>query len=173
MEEEVEKLKDSSARYGKIYLKAAKSCLEKSSDYATKEMECLKRMLEKSIIGKFHSDKQAWLGTIKSAVSRGTLRISTMDWLDLKITFIRIVRCLFTPSWKVICSLCYTEQDVSFKFQWIISGHLSGIVGRSCLPGFATLFTSIWMLSLTNSYSTRTLICDSRLPENLLKENHS
>ncbi|KAI3945447.1 hypothetical protein MKW92_034237 [Papaver armeniacum] len=49
MEEEVEKLKDSSARYGKIYLKAAKSCLEKGSDYATKEMERLKRMLEKSI----------------------------------------------------------------------------------------------------------------------------
>ncbi|KAI3980693.1 hypothetical protein MKX01_025258 [Papaver californicum] len=49
MEEEVEKLKDSSARYGKIYVKAAKSCLEKGSDYATKEMERLKRMLEKSI----------------------------------------------------------------------------------------------------------------------------
>ncbi|KAI3952537.1 hypothetical protein MKW92_002316 [Papaver armeniacum] len=49
MEEEVEKLKDSSARYGRIYLKAAKSCLEKGSDYATKEMERLKRMLEKSI----------------------------------------------------------------------------------------------------------------------------
>ncbi|RZC88117.1 hypothetical protein C5167_015922 [Papaver somniferum] len=49
IEEEVEKLKDSSARYGKIYLKAAKTCLEKGSDYATKEMERLKRMLEKSI----------------------------------------------------------------------------------------------------------------------------
>ncbi|MCL7038766.1 hypothetical protein MKW94_025000, partial [Papaver nudicaule] len=49
LEEEVEKLEDSSARYGKIYLKAAKSCLEKGSDYATKEMERLKRMLEKSI----------------------------------------------------------------------------------------------------------------------------
>ncbi|KAI3991257.1 hypothetical protein MKX01_022478 [Papaver californicum] len=49
IEEEVEKLKDSSARYGKIYVKAAKSCLEKGSDYATKEVERLKRMLEKSI----------------------------------------------------------------------------------------------------------------------------
>ncbi|OVA16825.1 Thioredoxin [Macleaya cordata] len=49
IEEEVEKLKDSSARYGKIYLKAAKSCIEKGADYAKKEMERLQRMLEKSI----------------------------------------------------------------------------------------------------------------------------
>ncbi|GFY90523.1 thioredoxin family protein [Actinidia rufa] len=34
MEEEVEKLKGSAARYGKIYLKAAKSCMDKGADYA-------------------------------------------------------------------------------------------------------------------------------------------
>ncbi|RZC53930.1 hypothetical protein C5167_012793 [Papaver somniferum] len=33
------------------------------------------------LFGKFQSDEQAWLGTIKSVGSRGTLRISTMDWL--------------------------------------------------------------------------------------------
>ncbi|KAM6578666.1 hypothetical protein CsatB_030503 [Cannabis sativa] len=49
IEEEVEQLKGSSARYGKIYLKAAKSSLEKGADYATKEIQRLERMLEKSI----------------------------------------------------------------------------------------------------------------------------
>ncbi|XP_010914538.1 probable protein disulfide-isomerase A6 [Elaeis guineensis] len=49
MEEEVEKLKGSSARFGKTYLKAAKSCIEKGSDYAKNEIERLQRMLEKSI----------------------------------------------------------------------------------------------------------------------------
>ncbi|KAF7144396.1 hypothetical protein RHSIM_Rhsim05G0133600 [Rhododendron simsii] len=46
MEEEVEKLKGS-ARYGKIYLKAAKSCLEKGADYANNEVQRLERMLKK------------------------------------------------------------------------------------------------------------------------------
>ncbi|MQM19494.1 hypothetical protein Taro_052499 [Colocasia esculenta] len=49
IEEEVEKLKGSSARYGKVYLKAAKSCLEKGADYAHKEIDRLNRMLEKSV----------------------------------------------------------------------------------------------------------------------------
>ncbi|KAF4354007.1 probable protein disulfide-isomerase A6 [Cannabis sativa] len=49
IEEEVEQLKGSSARYGKIYLKAAKSSLEKGADYAKKEIQRLERMLEKSI----------------------------------------------------------------------------------------------------------------------------
>lgn len=34
-------------RYGKTYLKAAKSCIEKGADYAKKEIERLQRMLEK------------------------------------------------------------------------------------------------------------------------------
>ncbi|KAH7678642.1 protein disulfide-isomerase A6 protein [Dioscorea alata] len=49
IEEEVEKLEGSSVRYGKIYTKAAKSCIEKGADYAKNEIERLKRMLEKSI----------------------------------------------------------------------------------------------------------------------------
>uniref|UniRef100_A0A5B6ZJ79 protein disulfide-isomerase n=1 Tax=Davidia involucrata TaxID=16924 RepID=A0A5B6ZJ79_DAVIN len=49
MEEEVEKLKGSTARYGKIYLKAAKSCVEKGADYAKNEIQRVERMLEKSI----------------------------------------------------------------------------------------------------------------------------
>ncbi|XP_010259370.1 PREDICTED: protein disulfide-isomerase like 2-1-like [Nelumbo nucifera] len=49
MEEEVEKLKGSRARYGKIYLKAAKNCMEKNPDYAKNEVERLQRMLDKSI----------------------------------------------------------------------------------------------------------------------------
>ncbi|KAI8555588.1 hypothetical protein RHMOL_Rhmol05G0184400 [Rhododendron molle] len=49
MEEEVEKLKGSAARYGKIYLKAAKSCLEKGADYANNEVQRLERMLKKTI----------------------------------------------------------------------------------------------------------------------------
>lgn len=34
-------------RYGKIYLKAAKSCLEKGADYANNEVQRLERMLKK------------------------------------------------------------------------------------------------------------------------------
>ncbi|KHF97557.1 putative disulfide-isomerase A6 [Gossypium arboreum] len=49
IEQEVEKLKGSSERYGKIYLKAAKSCLEKGADYPKKEIERLQRILDKSI----------------------------------------------------------------------------------------------------------------------------
>ncbi|KAK4799244.1 hypothetical protein SAY86_024609 [Trapa natans] len=49
IENEVDKLKGSTASYGKIYLKAAKKCMEKGSDYAQKELERLQRMLEKSI----------------------------------------------------------------------------------------------------------------------------
>ena len=40
-------------RYGKIYLKAAKSCLEKGADYAKNEIERLERMLAKVILGLF------------------------------------------------------------------------------------------------------------------------
>ncbi|XP_057963347.1 probable protein disulfide-isomerase A6 [Malania oleifera] len=49
IEEEVAKLTGSTARYGKIYLKSAKNCLEKGSDYAKNEIQRLHRMLEKSI----------------------------------------------------------------------------------------------------------------------------
>ncbi|XP_052193733.1 protein disulfide-isomerase like 2-1-like [Diospyros lotus] len=49
MEEEVNKLKGSAARYGKIYVKAAKSCMEKGSDYAKNEIQRLERMLMKTI----------------------------------------------------------------------------------------------------------------------------
>lgn len=34
-------------RYGKIYLKSAKSCLEKGADYPKKEINRLQRMLDK------------------------------------------------------------------------------------------------------------------------------
>ncbi|KAL1535048.1 Protein disulfide-isomerase like 2-1 [Salvia divinorum] len=49
LEEEADKLDGSAARYGKIYVKAAKSCLDKGSDYANKEILRLERMLAKSI----------------------------------------------------------------------------------------------------------------------------
>ncbi|KAF9619970.1 hypothetical protein IFM89_010586 [Coptis chinensis] len=49
IEEEVEKFDGSAARYGKIYLKAAKSSLEKGSHYAKNEMDRIQRILEKSI----------------------------------------------------------------------------------------------------------------------------
>ncbi|XAR52702.1 Protein disulfide-isomerase [Bertholletia excelsa] len=49
MEEEVEKLKGSATRYGKIYLKTAKNCLEKGGEYAKNEIQRLERMLSKSI----------------------------------------------------------------------------------------------------------------------------
>ncbi|KAL8545460.1 hypothetical protein ACS0TY_005568 [Phlomoides rotata] len=49
LEEEADKLTGSSARYGKIYVKAAKSCLERGSDYAKNEVLRLERMLAKSI----------------------------------------------------------------------------------------------------------------------------
>lgn len=49
LEEEVGKLEGSAARYGKIYTKAAKSCLEKGADYANKEIQRIERLLSKSI----------------------------------------------------------------------------------------------------------------------------
>ncbi|CAI9781733.1 unnamed protein product [Fraxinus pennsylvanica] len=49
LEMEAEKLKGSTARYGKIYVKAAKSWMEKGSDYAKNEIQRLDRMLAKSI----------------------------------------------------------------------------------------------------------------------------
>ncbi|KAJ8447790.1 hypothetical protein Cgig2_015153 [Carnegiea gigantea] len=49
LEEEVGKLEGSSARYGKIYTKAAKSCMEKGADYAKNEIQRLERMLSKVI----------------------------------------------------------------------------------------------------------------------------
>ncbi|KAF7126390.1 hypothetical protein RHSIM_Rhsim11G0094000 [Rhododendron simsii] len=49
IEEEAEKLKGSAARYGKIYLKAAKSCMEKGADYAKNEIQRVERMLNKAI----------------------------------------------------------------------------------------------------------------------------
>ncbi|GMH10430.1 hypothetical protein Nepgr_012271 [Nepenthes gracilis] len=49
LEEEVAKLEGSKARYGKIYLKAAKNCMEKGTDYAKNEIQRLERMLTKAI----------------------------------------------------------------------------------------------------------------------------
>lgn len=49
LEEEADKLEGSFARYGKIYVKAAKSCLEKGSDFSKNEILRLERMLAKSI----------------------------------------------------------------------------------------------------------------------------
>ncbi|KAG5088604.1 hypothetical protein JHK86_001216 [Glycine max] len=49
MEEEVENLKGSASRHEKIYLKAAKNYLEKGSDYAKNEIQCLQRILDKPI----------------------------------------------------------------------------------------------------------------------------
>jgi protein disulfide-isomerase A6 len=49
IEEEAGKLEGSAARYGKIYSKAAKSCLDKGDDYAKNEIERIKRILGKAI----------------------------------------------------------------------------------------------------------------------------
>ncbi|XP_076952633.1 putative protein disulfide-isomerase A6 [Bidens hawaiensis] len=49
IEDEVEKLSGSAARYGKVYVKAAKSSLSKGDDYPKNEMQRLERMLAKSI----------------------------------------------------------------------------------------------------------------------------
>ncbi|CAN6469178.1 unnamed protein product [Victoria cruziana] len=49
IEEEVEKFEGSTARYGKIYAKAAKTYIEKGAEYPKKEIERLQRTLEKSI----------------------------------------------------------------------------------------------------------------------------
>ncbi|KAM7474279.1 hypothetical protein LguiB_021522 [Lonicera macranthoides] len=49
LENEVEKLSGTTARYAKIYLKAAKSCMDKGSDYAKNEIQRLERLLAKSI----------------------------------------------------------------------------------------------------------------------------
>lgn len=49
IEEEVGKLEGSAARYGKFYTKAAKSCMEKGSDYAKNEIQRLERILSKAI----------------------------------------------------------------------------------------------------------------------------
>ncbi|CAM8973702.1 unnamed protein product [Rhodiola kirilowii] len=49
LEEEIEKLSGSASKHGKIYSKVAKSYLSKGSDYATKEIARLERILEKSI----------------------------------------------------------------------------------------------------------------------------
>ncbi|GAB4835753.1 hypothetical protein Ancab_000663 [Ancistrocladus abbreviatus] len=49
LEEEVGKLEGSTARYGKIYLKVAKSSMDKGADYAKNEIQRLDRMLTKAI----------------------------------------------------------------------------------------------------------------------------
>ncbi|XP_054790558.1 protein disulfide-isomerase like 2-1-like [Prosopis cineraria] len=49
LEEEAKKLEGSAARYGNIYLKAAKNCIEKGVDYASKEIQRLERILDKSV----------------------------------------------------------------------------------------------------------------------------
>ncbi|KAK8952038.1 Protein disulfide isomerase-like 2-2 [Platanthera zijinensis] len=49
LEEEILKLEGSSMRYGKVYLKAAKSYLDKGPEYCKKEVERLRRLLDKSI----------------------------------------------------------------------------------------------------------------------------
>ncbi|KAF7818157.1 putative protein disulfide-isomerase A6 [Senna tora] len=49
IEQEVQTLKGSAARHGKIYSKAAKNFMEKGSDYAKNEVQRLQRLLDKSI----------------------------------------------------------------------------------------------------------------------------
>ncbi|XP_048336735.2 probable protein disulfide-isomerase A6 [Ziziphus jujuba] len=49
IEEEVEKLEGSTSSYGKVYLKAAKNCMEKGPHYAKNEIDRLQRMLDKAI----------------------------------------------------------------------------------------------------------------------------
>ncbi|CAO2836606.1 unnamed protein product [Amaranthus hypochondriacus] len=49
LEEEAGKLEGSAARYGKIYTKVAKKCMEKGADYAKNEIQRLERMLSKAI----------------------------------------------------------------------------------------------------------------------------
>ncbi|XP_051124662.1 protein disulfide-isomerase like 2-1-like [Andrographis paniculata] len=49
LEAEAGKLTGSAARYGQMYMKVAKSCQEKGSDYAKNEIQRLERMLAKSI----------------------------------------------------------------------------------------------------------------------------
>ncbi|GAA0141037.1 chaperone [Lithospermum erythrorhizon] len=49
IEDEVSNLKGSTIRFGKIYLKAAKSCMEKGADYAKNEIQRLDRILSKSV----------------------------------------------------------------------------------------------------------------------------
>lgn len=66
-------------RYGKIYLKAAKNCMEKGSGYAKNEIDRLHRMLEKVKLLIFMSSyflvgTQRWgwgLGCLKFAYSIG------------------------------------------------------------------------------------------------------
>lgn len=49
IEEEASKLTGPAAKYGKVYVKVAKSILTKGTDYSKKEIERLHRLLEKSI----------------------------------------------------------------------------------------------------------------------------
>lgn len=49
IEQEVGKLTGSTARYGEIYVKAAKNCLGKGVDYAKNEIQRLERILSKSV----------------------------------------------------------------------------------------------------------------------------
>ncbi|CAN1859838.1 Probable protein disulfide-isomerase A6 [Linum perenne] len=49
MEEEVRKLKGNNAKYGEIYLKAARGCMQRGSDYPKIEIQRLERILEKTI----------------------------------------------------------------------------------------------------------------------------
>ncbi|CAI0446640.1 unnamed protein product [Linum tenue] len=49
MEEEVGQLKGNHAKYGEIYVKSARSCMQKGSDYPKNEIQRLERLLEKSI----------------------------------------------------------------------------------------------------------------------------
>lgn len=49
LQEEIEKLEGPSSRYGEIYLKSAKSCMDKGADYAKNEIQRLDRILAKSI----------------------------------------------------------------------------------------------------------------------------
>ncbi|KAG5527207.1 hypothetical protein RHGRI_028192 [Rhododendron griersonianum] len=56
MKEEVEKLKGSASRYGKIYLKAARRCMKKGADYATNKILLLEHKLKKSTISAAKAD---------------------------------------------------------------------------------------------------------------------
>ncbi|CAI9764234.1 unnamed protein product [Fraxinus pennsylvanica] len=90
LEAEAEKLKGSNARYGKLYVKAAKSCLERGAEYAKNEIQRLERMLAKSIAPAKADEftlKKNILSTFASDQSMiGRMRVSSMKRLDNLIT---------------------------------------------------------------------------------------
>uniref|UniRef100_A0A0R0ERR6 protein disulfide-isomerase n=1 Tax=Glycine max TaxID=3847 RepID=A0A0R0ERR6_SOYBN len=81
LEEEVKKLKGSSARHGDLYLKLAKKGMEKGADYAKNEIQRLERMLEKSA-----QQKQM------NSLSRRTSYLSLLDLPVIEEPFLSVQR---------------------------------------------------------------------------------